>query len=99
MPTTSSKAPSERNDMRKSMKLARSILTVAAALAYGSACLAQNLTLPLSSAQVACNEGQLGRLLDRTSTTGVSLENGAATALTTLISYSNSVGFYDGLAL
>src|SRR3954465_13104403 len=60
---------------------------------------AQELTVPLTSPQVDCNEGQLNRLLIRNTTAGASLEEGAAPALTTLVSYSNSSGFYEGLAL
>src|SRR4051794_24911529 len=82
------------------MRKFQAILTASLALALGSRWIAaQELTASLTSPQVACNESQLSRLLTRASTTGASLENGAAPALTTLVSYSNSVGFYDGLAM
>lgn len=96
---TSPKAPPERNAMLKSMKLTRGILATILAMACGRAGLAQISTVPLSSAQATCNEGQLGRLLDRTTTIGKLEDNVSFYALTTLVSYSNSVGFYDGLAL
>jgi hypothetical protein len=82
------------------MRKFQAILTASLALALGSRWIAaQELTASLTSPQVACNESQLSRLLTRASTTGASLENGAAPSLTTLVSYSNSVGFYEGLAL
>jgi hypothetical protein len=82
------------------MRKFQAILTASLALVLGSRSMAaQELTAPLTPPQVACNEDQLNRLLSRTTTTGAPLENGAAPSLTTLVSYSNSVGFYDGLAL
>ena len=86
--------------MRELKKITYSFLVTGLAIALGATCLvAEELTVSLISQQVACNEGQLGRLLERTTTTGDSLENPGAPALTTLVSYSNAVGFYDGLAL
>ncbi|HET9209534.1 MAG TPA: hypothetical protein VFR03_04015, partial [Thermoanaerobaculia bacterium] len=78
----------------------QAILITILTLVLGSRLVAaQELTAPLTPPQVACNEGQLNRLLSRTTSTGAPLENNAAPALTTLVSYSNSLGFYDGLAL
>jgi hypothetical protein len=75
------------------------ILGASLAMLLVSTCLAaQELTVALTGQQVSCNEGQLGRLLARTTATGAPLENSPPT-LTTLVSYSNSVGFYDGLAV
>jgi hypothetical protein len=59
---------------------------------------AQNLTQPLTSKDVACNERQLELLLKRMKA-GNEQFIPPQIPRTLLISYSNSVGFYDGLAL
>jgi hypothetical protein len=62
--------------------------------------LAQDLTAPLTSDQVSCNGSQLAHLLARIDTSGIpAATEPAAPAFTTLVSYSNASGFYEGIAL
>ncbi len=59
---------------------------------------AGELTQPLTTEEVTCNERQLERLLGRLAA-GDEVLFGLQLAKTLLVSYSNSVGFYDGLAM
>ena len=66
----------------------------------GHALLAEDLTAPLTAGQVSCNESQLARLLTRIKTSSVTIPlDETGKAFTTLVSYSNSSGFYEGISL
>lgn len=67
-------------------------------LLFSSLATAQPLTNTLTSAQVTCNELQLFSLLSRISLQGVNDPQNNL-SLTLLVSYSNSFGFFEGLAV
>lgn len=65
-------------------------------LGLPTAAAAKDLTQPLTAEEVACNERQLEKLLQRMN---AAKESYITPQLPTnlLVSYSNSYGFYDGL--
>jgi hypothetical protein len=69
-----------------------------ALIAFGHPVAAEDLTQPLTAEEVACNEKQIERLLQRMNA-AKELYFTPQLPTTLLVSYSNSVGFYDGLLL
>ena len=75
------------------------VLSVAAlSLVFAAGAVAQPLTNDLTSEQVTCNELQLATLLNRMSLRGINDPQNNL-SLTLLVSYSNSFGFFEGLAV
>lgn len=79
---------------RKTVFLAGMVVLLLAVLP--PSVVAQDLTNPLTAAEVACNEAQLERLLTRMSA-GKEVYVTPQLPSILLVSYSNSAGFYDGL--
>jgi len=81
-----------------SRRTAPALLLLSALLAAAPSAPAQGLTHPLTATQVACSEIQLERMFGR-----MRLRADQVPSLnlptTLFLSYSNSVGFYDGLAI
>jgi hypothetical protein len=82
--------------MRSTAKLA--FILVAFLTCLGSSANAAELTQPLTAEEVACNERQLERLLSRLKA-GDEVIAYPQVPKGVFVTYSNSVGFYEGLAL
>jgi hypothetical protein len=82
--------------MRSKAQLA--FILVATLIGLGSSANAAELTQPLTAEEVACNERQLERLLSRLKA-GDEMIAYPQVPKGVFVSYSNSVGFYEGLAL
>jgi hypothetical protein len=79
--------------------LGRTAFLAALLLAFSLSSSAAELTRPLTSEEVACNEQQLENLLQRMNAAKERYNPLPQLSTTLLVSYSNSAGFYDGLVL
>jgi hypothetical protein len=76
----------------------QSLLIFLTAFTWTASAAAQSLTNQLTAEEVACNETQMAKLLERT-TFGDPIVAYNQLPKTLIVSYSNPYGFYEGLAL